>query len=645
MLNKLSLNKKFKAELRSTLSELISDGKIVHKGKFYELPNAAPIIPDEVRSPAVFTGNLKQVGNFLYVSPEAKGYRKDIYIPRKKSLNAKPGDKVVCETLDEDEFEPEGRIIEVLGKAGTGEVEGLSVLRKYGFEIDFPRDIEDEAEKTGEEKSSELEDENAVVNIAGRKRKLTLEQVWDYLKDKRSTAQRLDLSKLLCCTVDPEDAKDFDDAVSFEKTSDGYLLGVHIADVSHYVEEGTPLDAEAFRRGTSVYLLDTVAPMLPHVLSNGLCSLQEGKRRFAFTVIVKLNKDFKGENYKLFKSLIVSKRRFTYEEVQEIIDTKKGDFSKEVLLMNAAAKKITERRIRESSIDFESKEIKFLFNKKGKVKEIILKERLDSMRMVEEFMLIANRAVTEFVHYTGDRHQSRYPFIYRVHDLPDKDKLGELSNFIRQFGYNINLQNKNEIRKLTNAVKGKPEEYIINSLLLRSMAKAIYTTENIGHYGLGFPNYTHFTSPIRRYPDLIVHRMLYAYMDVQQNPNTAKKHFGRKLDEICKHSSAQEQSAVSAERDMTKIKQIEFLQSRVGDEFEGIISGIMKYGMFVEINQFLAEGMVRYKDIHDDYYEFDERRLCAIGRRRKKIFRAGQSVTVKIINADLSTRKIDFVLV
>lgn len=645
MLNKLSLNKKFKAELRSTLSELISDGKIVHKGKFYELPNAAPIIPDEVRSPAVFTGNLKQVGNFLYVSPEAKGYRKDIYIPRKKSLNAKPGDKVVCETLDEDEFEPEGRIIEVLGKAGTGEVEGLSVLRKYGFEIDFPRDIEDEAEKTGEEKSSELEDENAVVNIAGRKRKLTLEQVWDYLKDKRSTAQRLDLSKLLCCTVDPEDAKDFDDAVSFEKTSDGYLLGVHIADVSHYVEEGTPLDAEAFRRGTSVYLLDTVAPMLPHVLSNGLCSLQEGKRRFAFTVIVKLNKDFKGENYKLFKSLIVSKRRFTYEEVQEIIDTKKGDFSKEVLLMNAAAKKITERRIRESSIDFESKEIKFLFNKKGKVKEIILKERLDSMRMVEEFMLIANRAVTEFVHYTGDRHQSRYPFIYRVHDLPDKDKLGELSNFIRQFGYNINLQNKNEIRKLTNAVKGKPEEYIINSLLLRSMAKAIYTTENIGHYGLGFPNYTHFTSPIRRYPDLIVHRMLYAYMDVQQNPNTAKKHFGRKLDEICKHSSAQEQSAVSAERDMTKIKQIEFLQSRVGDEFEGIISGIMKYGMFVEINQFLAEGMVRYKDIPDDYYEFDERRLCAIGRRRKKIFRAGQSVTVKIINADLSTRKIDFVLV
>jgi ribonuclease R len=644
-MNKLALNKSYKAELRDTLNELINEGKIVKLGKYYSMPNATREIQEEEHSKVQLTGNLKQVGNFLYVMPENKGYRKDIFIPRKRAMNAKPGDKVVCEILHEDDFEPEGRILEVIGKAGTEKVEEISVLKKYGFEIDFPKEIEDEAITIEKEKSIEPEDVNSAINFLGKKRKLTLSMVWDYLKDKRSTTERLDLSDLICFTIDPEDAKDFDDAVSFEKAPDGYLLGVHIADVSHYVKEGSPLDKEAYKRGTSVYLIDTVAPMLPHILSDGLCSLQEGKKRFAFTVIVKLNQNFKAENFKLFKSVIKSKRRFTYDEVQKIIDTQKGDFSKEILMMNEAAKNITERRVSEASIDFESKEIKFVLNKKGKVKDIILKERLDSMRLVEEFMLIANRAVTEYMHYLGDRHQTRYPFIYRVHDLPDKDKLKELSVFIKQFGYNIDLMNKNEIRKLTRAIKGKPEEYVINSLLIRSMAKAIYTTDNIGHYGLGFPNYTHFTSPIRRYPDLIVHRMLFAYMNSQKNPNSVKMHFEKNLTEICKHSSAQEQSAVSAERDMIKIKQIEFLKSHIGDEYEGIISGIMKFGMFVEINDFLAEGMVRYKDIPDDYYEFDERRLCAIGRRRKKMYRAGQTVKVKIINADLSTHKIDFVLV
>lgn len=646
LLNKLSLQKRDSSELRQILSELISDGKIIRKGKFYELANStATVSQEEVSSYITLTGNLKQVGNFLYVSPDTKGIKKDIYIPRKFSLNARPGDKVVCKTMYEDNTEPEGKIIEVLGKAGEKGVEEISILRKYGFEINFPKNIELEAEKIETDKSSELNDSSLFVNIPHKQKKLTLENVWKYIGDKYSTTDRLNLSDIICFTIDPEDAKDFDDAISIEKTSDGYLLGIHIADVSHYIEEGSALDLEAYNRGTSVYLIDTVAPMLPHNLSNGLCSLKPNENRFAFTVLIKLNKNLIIEGYKLFKSLIVSKRRFTYEEVQKIVDSKKGDFSKELLTMNTIAKKISEKRVQEASIDFDSKEIKFILNKRRKVIDIVTKERLDSMRLVEEFMLLANQCVTEYVKHLSDKYQSPYPFIYRVHDNPDKDKLNELTTFIKQFGYNINLKSKDEIRKLTQAVKGKPEDYIINNLLIRSMSKAIYTTENIGHYGLGFPNYTHFTSPIRRYPDLMVHRLLYKYMNDKENPNKIKKYYGTKLSDICKHSSLQEQNAVSAERDMIKIKQIEFLSSHVGDEFNGIISGIMKYGMFIEISDYLAEGMVRYKDISDDYYEFDEKKLFAVGKRRKRIYRAGQSVKVKIIRTDLATHKIDFVLV
>ncbi|MCE1164452.1 MAG: ribonuclease R [Bacteroidetes bacterium] len=574
------------------------------------------------------TGFFEPKRNYAKVFPDSRKIKTDVIVRRNDFKGAVYGDKVVCEIINVDDIEDgivdlEARVVEVLGKAGDTLVEVKSVMKKYSFEDFFSEDILSETTDIFREYKSKSE--KGVID-----------------------GYRRDLRTMTLFTIDPKDAKDFDDAVSIEKSGDGYKLGVHIADVSHFVKDGCAVDIEAFKRATSVYFPNKVVPMLPEILSNDLCSLKPNVDRLAFSVFIELGKKFEVKNYELTKSIINSKRRFTYEEVQEIINKKKGDYSKDILLMYRVSQSLTKKRITEGSIDFDSREVEFEIDKKGFIKSIGIKDRLDSMRMIEEFMLLANRCVTEFVNKLSLKIRAELPFVYRVHDLPDAEKLQNLSEFIRQFGHKANLKDKNEIKRLLEEIKGEPEEFIINDLLIRSMAKAVYTDENIGHYGLGFENYTHFTSPIRRYPDLIVHRLLFEYTNFL-NGRTQKidlhPRYRDSLEEMCKHCSVQEQNAVAAEREVTKILQIEFIKDKLGDDFDGIISGIGKFGLFIELIDFKIEGMVRYRDIEDDYYEYDERRHCAVGKRKGREFHAGSKIKVKLISADTSSRKIDFVII
>ncbi len=574
------------------------------------------------------TGFFDPKKSFAKVNVDSRKIRQDVYVNVKDFNGAVYGDKVVCEIINVEDIEDgindlQAKVVEVLGKAGDTLVEVASVMKKYRLDEKFESDVVDETTvifREYREKSS------ADILVNGR----------------------MDLRDLTLFTIDPDDAKDFDDAVSIEKLSSGYKVGVHIADVSYFVKEGSSVDVEAFRRATSVYFPGKVVPMLPEILSNDLCSLKPDVERLAFTVFIDLNENYSVRSYDLTKSLIKSKRRFTYEEVQKIIDSKKGDFLDEILLLSHVAKALTEKRINEGSIDFDSREVTFDIDDKGLIKSIGIKQRLDSMRLIEEFMLLANRCVTEFVSKLEKDMRRELPFVFRVHDLPDGEKLQNLSEFIRQFGYRANLKDKKEIKKLLEEVKDKPEEFIINDLMIRSMAKAVYTNENIGHYGLGFPDYTHFTSPIRRYPDLIVHRLLNTYNDFLKRrtdkPDINSRYLSA-LSEICKHCSVQEQNAVSAEREVRKILQVEFIKDKVGQEFGAIISGISRFGLFVEVDEYMIEGMVRYRDIPGDYYEYDERNHCAVGARKRKSYRAGQRLKVKLIQTNTETRKIDFVIV
>jgi ribonuclease R len=561
-----------------------------------------------------FVGTLQKSNSFYFVKPDDDKIHRDIYVASNKLGSAKPGDKVVIGEIEwkSQQQNPEGKIKEVLGKAGTYDAEIASIAREFGLTYKFPKEVLREAESFSDEiPASEIN-------------------------------TRLDLREKTIFTIDPDDAKDFDDAVSIENLPNGNIqVGIHIADVSHYVREGTALYNEALSRGTSVYLVGKVIPMLPEKLSNSICSLVPGKDRLTYSVIAELTPGSKVVNYEIQKTVINSKRRFTYDEVQEIINNGKGDFFDEITRLNAVSKSLREKRIKKGSINFFTPEIEFKLDENGVPVNILIKELRESHNLIEELMLLANQIVAE--HVKPKQNKKSVPFVYRIHDLPDKEKIIEFARFVKSLGFHFDSSAANKSKQfqlLLDEVKGTEEAAVVNEIAIRSMAKAIYSTKNIGHYGLGFRYYTHFTSPIRRFPDLLVHRTIYDY-----NKNIAGKNLSlEELEEICNHTSAQERNAVNAERISVKLKQIEYLKSKVGENFHGIISGITHFGIFIELSQNLAEGLIRLRDLEDDYYQFDEKNYSIIGKRTGRRLRLGDKVNVKLKRVDEQKREIDFQL-
>lgn len=567
------------------------------------------------RSNTTVVGTLQESKRFSFVVPDNEKITRDIYISKDDLGGASNGDKVVVEMREwkSPAQNPEGKIIEVLGESGDARVEVLSVARSFNLPLQFPGDVL-----------------QAANDLSGR---ISDEEI----------AKRLDLRSTLCVTIDPEDAKDFDDAISFVPLGNGkFTLGVHIADVSHYVGEDDSLDREAYERGTSVYLVNEVVPMLPERLSNDLCSLRPDVDRLTYSVMMTVTESGKVENYSIEKSVIHSARRFTYEEVQKILEEGKGEHAGMLLPLHKFTQTLTKQRKKKGSIDFDTGEAKFRFDEHGFPSAIIKKVRLDAHRLVEECMLLANKMVAEHIGKVRKEEQAR-PFVYRVHDLPSPDRLTDLANFVKQFGFSLDVKqgiSSLRLQKLLDSVKGSEVENVINEVALRSMAKAVYSEKNIGHFGLAFKYYTHFTSPIRRYPDLVVHRLLKEYADGM--PYERRDQLQHALPDICKQASERERVATEAERESVKVMQVEYMKRHVGDTFEGVITGVTNFGMFVEITDLLVEGLIRMRDMADDYYLFDEKRYQLKGRSRGKVYRLGDNVRVEVVSVDPETREIDF---
>ena len=580
------------------------------KGKNLE----GQIIQVVKRKKEEIVGTLLKTNSFYVIKPDGQDFQRDIYISKKNLKGAKIGNKVLVGNIkwENPDLNPEGEVIEVLGKAGSRDTEIVSLAREFNLQYKFSDITQEEADSIPVDISPE--------DVIGR----------------------IDFREKTVFTIDPEDAKDFDDALSIEVLeNDNYSVGVHIADVSNYVTYNTNIDKEAFSRGNSVYLVGKVIPMLPEKLSNDVCSLVPYKDRLTYSVIAEITKRGKLVDYKIHKTVINSKRRFTYEEVQNIIEKKEGDFANDILQLNSLAQLLRKKRMREGSIDFFSAEVKFELDEDGVPVRIIKKEAKQSNMLVEEFMLLANKIVAK--HIAAPEKGDVRPYIYRVHDLPDKEKIVEFAKFVRSLGYSFDpgaASKSNQFQILMQSVKDTEEEAVISEVAIRSMAKAVYSTHNIGHYGLGFKHYTHFTSPIRRYADLMVHRLLYQYMEKKGK----FKYSLPELDEISDHISVTERNAVDAERQSVKLKQVEFLHNHIGDEFHAIISGVAHFGIFVKVTDILAEGLVKLRDLESDFYVYDEKKYALVGRSTKKQYRLGDKIRVQLIRADLEKSELDFII-
>jgi ribonuclease R len=550
------------------------------------------------------------------VELDGKGNVRDVAVHSRDLGGARDGDKVVVEVRAQDSGagSPVGAVSEVLGRQGDPSVELAAIAHRFGLSIEFPAAVEAEARAIP-------------AAISGEE-----------------IALRLDLRDRVCFTIDPEDAKDFDDAVSIELDTEGnYLLGVHIADVSHYVTKESHLDREALARGTSVYLVDGVIPMLPERLSNHLCSLREGVDRLTYSALMTVTPRGAVKDCSFRKSVIRSRRRFTYEEAQAVIDAQAGAFSAELLLMTRLATVLMKKRFREGSIDFSVPEVKFILNETGYPVEIKARERLFSMRLIEEFMLLANKSVAAAVRAMRVANVE-LPFLYRVHDLPDPEKVRELLEFVRHLGLDVRLEpsSSQSFQRMIESLRDAPESAVVQEVTIRSMAKAVYSEKNIGHFGLGFAMYTHFTSPIRRYPDLIVHRMLFDYQ--QGRKEAVLRTYGKRIVDIARHSSERERLAVEAERASRKIKEVEYMQRHLGDEFDAVISGVTAYGLYVALVPILVEGLVHVRSMEGDFFEYDSRRKALVGRRSRRVYRLGGMVRVRVARVDSVEKQIDFVM-